>query len=230
MSFIRTDMVEVKLRTGATMTLSEFLTLSGGSLPISAFGLPTTSQSVRTAVSFLESIGGGTVISKPNALYNKLSIHVRADKQSSLQVLFSYENYRQPLNNEARPYTEDSWVIGDTIINNSPDSSNAKIAGWVCVEGGVPGKWETCYRYGTPSDTSNKKVVSYRTRNENFPTYGIDGSEEPSNIPVVLDVSSLTGETALSAMISGNEYDANNLSSNRDDLSDGIIYIKVLEE
>lgn len=229
MSLIRTDMIEVRLNTGTTMTLSEFLTLSGGSLPISVFGSPTTASSVRKAISFLESIGGGAVIAKPSPRYNRLKICVQNDNLSS-HAFFNYENYRQPLNNEARPYTDDSWQIGDFIINNNPDNSNARIAGWVCRESGVPGVWEECYRYGS-GDAKDRKVISYRDRNEDFPTYGVESAPEvPDTVPLVLDVSTLAGNTELSAIISGREYDANNLSSNRDDLSDGIILIKVLEE
>jgi hypothetical protein len=223
-------MVEVKLNTGSTMTLSEFLTLSGGSLPISVFGSPTSASSVRKAVSFLVDIGGGAVIAKPSSKYNRLKIVV----QDSAHVYFNYENYRQPLNNEARPYTDDSWSVGDFIINTEPGNSDAKIAGWVCIEGGIPGKWEPCYRYGATaasSDASSRKVISYRDRAGDLPDYGIvEEEEEVIEVPVTLDAEAYTGNTEISAVINGVEFDTSTLSSNRDDLSDGIIYVKVLEE
>ena len=74
-------------------------------------------------------------------------------------------------------------------------------------------------------------VISTRNRDPEKPTYGVgsEGDDVGMN-GAVLETSAYTGTAETSAVVSGIEYDANNLSSNGDANPDGTIIFKKLEE
>lgn len=69
-------------------------------------------------------------------------------------------------------------------------------------------------------------VISTRTRNPNKPSYGL--SDE--NTTVALDVAPYTGTTEIGVVVSGTEYDANNLSATGETAESGTLIIKKMEE
>jgi len=70
-------------------------------------------------------------------------------------------------------------------------------------------------------------VVAERIRDPDKYDYGIGGGEGKI---VVLDTGPLTGKTELSVVVSGSEYDANNLSSKKETAASGSLIIRPMEE
>lgn len=70
-----------------------------------------------------------------------------------------------------------------------------------------------------------RRVISTRSRDPGKPTYGLGGE-----VAAVLSVGPYTGTAPCSAVVSGTEYDALNLSVNGDTAPDGTIILKKAEE
>lgn len=68
-------------------------------------------------------------------------------------------------------------------------------------------------------------TVNTRTRDSMKPAYGLDGGRV-----VLLDVGPHTGTAEISAVVSGVEYDAKNMSTDGEKAPDGYIIIKKMEE
>lgn len=71
-----------------------------------------------------------------------------------------------------------------------------------------------------------RHVISTRIRDPTKPDYGLGGGDWP----VALYTGAYTGETELGVVVSGTEYDAQNLSAKKDTAENGTLIIKVLEE
>lgn len=70
------------------------------------------------------------------------------------------------------------------------------------------------------SNLLTKHIVATRERDPSKPDYGIGGSDE---ISAVLEVGTYTGTAATTVVVSGVEYDANNLSHSGESVPDGNI-------
>jgi len=71
--------------------------------------------------------------------------------------------------------------------------------------------------------------VASRVRDSTRPNYEI-GVKGNGVMPVALDVEHYSGSKNISAIVSGTEYDTNNLSGQQDNVSNGTIIVKKVEE
>ena len=72
-----------------------------------------------------------------------------------------------------------------------------------------------------------RRVIATRVRDPSRPAYGLGGGGDTA---VVLDVGPYTGGTEVSVIISGEEYDAKNMSANGENVPDGTLILQQLEE
>lgn len=76
---------------------------------------------------------------------------------------------------------------------------------------------------------AGRKVVAARVRDPTLPAYGLDVRDD-GTIPAVLESGAYTGTAEVSAIVSGVEYDAGNMSANGENVPDGTLIITKLEE
>lgn len=74
------------------------------------------------------------------------------------------------------------------------------------------------------------KVIGSRLRGAGKPTYGLGGQGEETAVTVALETGAYSGGAEVSAIVSGVEYDAENMSANGETAPDGTLIIKKLEE
>ena len=70
-----------------------------------------------------------------------------------------------------------------------------------------------------------RKVIAERVRDPSKPDYGLDNGET-----VAIDAAPYTGQTEVGVVVSGEEYDAKNMSQKVDSAPSGTIIIKKMEE
>lgn len=74
-------------------------------------------------------------------------------------------------------------------------------------------------------------IVRCRERDPSKPDYGLGGGgDDGGDETPVLRVKGYTGTAEVSAVVSGVEYDAENMSANPDDVPDGTLILKKVEE
>lgn len=83
---------------------------------------------------------------------------------------------------------------------------------------------------GTDGGVAGLKVIASRVRVLAKPTYGLGGGGDQTEVSVSLDTGAYTGGEEITAIVSGEEYDAENMSANGDTAPDGTLIIKKLEE
>lgn len=72
-----------------------------------------------------------------------------------------------------------------------------------------------------------RRVVAVRVRDPSRPTYGLEDSGEAV---VALEAGPYTGTAEVTAIVSGVEYDAANMSANGDEVPDGTLILRKVEE
>jgi len=108
----------------------------------------------------------------------------------------------------------DASVV-EIIINKSLDTLNRQdLEAALAVHNADPG-----------AHGIQRRVISARSRDPNKPAYGLGGE-----VAAVLSVGAYTGTVPYSAVVSGTEYDALNISVNGDTAPDGTIILKKAEE
>ena len=110
-------------------------------VPLEAFKKTDYTQAIRDAISYLTSKKQGIIEVPIIDGNNEFLIKANINKSKNVVINYICNNYRFPINRESRPITNDSWQLGDIVLNNQYDES--KCFGWVCTEAGTPGKWES---------------------------------------------------------------------------------------
>ena len=79
-------------------------------------------------------------------------------------------------------------------------------------------------------ELDQRRVQAVRTRDPGKPSYGILDEDSPAALAAALEVGPETGAAEVAAIVNGVAYDAKNMSANGDNLPDGTLYIKKMEE
>lgn len=136
---VASSMVDLRLQLGDAATLEDYLRTSQV-LPIGVFYKDSLSQSVKDAIKYITAQRQGSVfIPAQSESDNPTQIISAINKAGKLQINYITYGYRYPINDEARPLTDDDWQIGDIIYNT--DTTINKCIGWVCKQAGTPGEW-----------------------------------------------------------------------------------------
>lgn len=184
MSTLPARMVEVD--SGERSISLESLLLHSESIPIEMFGDPTQ-ITIQRAITYLKSVGGGSIRIPANETYNLLIIRVvwGRDRLSSTDMITHYEymNWRPPNNlrdssnnttGEYRPYSTEPWQIGDIIHNSDIAQSDEKSVKWFCISSGTDelpaGTWKPISLTGSTGagvsyDASREKITIITSSN-----------------------------------------------------------------
>lgn len=113
-------------------------------------------ETLDEAIEVLKSQGYGTVEIPPLTNRGQVSyITARVDSDENLILNLIMYGWKKPEREEHRPFIIDGisiWQQGDTIYNT--DYIVNKVRGWVCVEEGIPGIWESFGQLGYVSSTN----------------------------------------------------------------------------
>lgn len=112
------------------------------SIPVMMFGESVNRESVNSAISYLLYRGYGSVeVPKTDIYLKDLKIVLRRTSSGDCVVNFITSGSFYPTSSDVkRPYIEEDWNIGDTILNT--DIASVPCVGWICVESGTPGRWD----------------------------------------------------------------------------------------
>lgn len=100
----------------------------------------TISSAVLEGINYMKARGGGEIIVPPTSSEDEVRIKVYRNREThNVEVKFITRNFRNPIENEVRPYTGDVWEVGDFVMGI--EHSGTITFGWLCVEGGSPGVW-----------------------------------------------------------------------------------------
>ena len=86
---------------------------------------------------------------------------------------------------------------------------------------------ETADRAHVRAAEYTRHVVAVRLRDPSRPSYGL---EDDGPAMVVLDVGPYTGGAEVSAIVSGVEYDAKNMSVSGENVPDGTLILRKMED
>lgn len=78
--------------------------------------------------------------------------------------------------------------------------------------------------------SNQRYVIATRIRDPGKPAYGLGGGGDQMEVSVALDTSAYTGEAEVAVVVSGSEYDAENMSAAGGTAPDGTIIITTVEE
>jgi len=138
-----TQMIKSPFPNGATLKKS---LLGSNNLQLADFGYDSSNpvmtylSAVNNATSFLSERGYGTLeIPAITGVSDYISYLDAIKEDLSVKLRYRYSFYRFPINSESRAITG-SFQLGDTVYNT--DITTNKALGWVCVEAGIPGKWQ----------------------------------------------------------------------------------------
>ena len=137
-SEVKSNVIGVEFYPEAPLRLDQYLETSS-ILPIELFDRNGSMvDAIALAVSYLTARGEGKVVIPANETHATVVVEVKLNRLRQPVVNFTAEGYKKPTSN--RPYTDEHWQVGDTIINT--DVKSNKCIGWICVEAGSPGTWE----------------------------------------------------------------------------------------
>lgn len=78
--------------------------------------------------------------------------------------------------------------------------------------------------------SNQRQVIATRIRDPGKPTYGLGGGGDQTEVAVVLDTGAYTGGAEVSVIVSGEAYDAENMSADGENAPDGTVIITKVEE
>lgn len=118
---------------------------------------------------------------------------------------------------------------GETGAQGPPGETGAQGRGLQSLVIDDKGQLHALYTDGTVQELTARGiryVIRYRYRDDGKPAYGLDAERKK----VVLETGNLSGAAEISLLVSGREYDAENMSFYGEDSPDGTILIKKMEE
>ena len=137
-----------------TPVLFEKVIKSQFSKPVDYYG------TLDEAIKVLKSQGYGIVEIPPLVNKGQMSyVYARVDSDENLILNLVTYGWKKPEGEDARPFTIEGnrvWLQGDTIYNT--DYIINKVRGWVCIEEGIPGVWETFGQLGYVTDSSEGAI------------------------------------------------------------------------
>lgn len=78
--------------------------------------------------------------------------------------------------------------------------------------------------------SNQRHVIAARIRDPGKPDYGLGGGGDQTAVTIALDTGDYTGEAEITAIVSGTEYDAENMSADGETAPDGTLIITQVEE
>lgn len=139
-NYVGSDVVDVSLSPDTKVSLDHYINDSK-SIPLTIFQSSTIDKlaAIPIAINYLREKREGVVEIPAESNQKAVYLEAKLDKLNRVKINYKTSNYRYPINQESRPYSNEAWDIGDIVFNS--DVSDQKCLGWICIESGIPGNW-----------------------------------------------------------------------------------------